>query len=542
MTSSLRSRFSLADRRALCLAGDKAIVHHWSSGALAESYVFDATDSGLGLFERYLAQSPGMPVHMLVDVVEEEYRQDTIPHVFGKDRRSLIERKIGRLFRGTTYTHAVAQGRETEGRRDDRLLLTALLNPALVQPWVDVLARHKVPLAGICSLPLLSANLLKRLGVKDDNVLLVTLQSASGLRQSFFRGGELRVSRLARMPRLGTVPFAEHVVGELDKLRRYLNSLRVMARESPLDIYIVSQGEPLESLRASCIDSDQTRYHMLDAGEVADALGISAVTPTPYADRIFAHLLLSGGPVNHYASAQETRYHTMHSQRNGLLAASVVLALAGVGLSGFNFMEAVALKQEAEGALDKARFYQARYDMAREKLPRTVVESEDIQRAVQLVDELEAHRAEPALALATVSRALDGFPLLRLDRIAWQAGADPETPVEGESPPARENTREAVSEPVARTTGAKEYDYYQIALVGGRVEPFDGDYRRALGEVNRFAESLRAQAAVHSVSVLELPLDVTPDGRVEGSAAATQERREARFAIKVVVGMDDGAS
>ena len=36
MTSSLSSRFDFVDRRALFLAGDKLIVHHWRGGALAD--------------------------------------------------------------------------------------------------------------------------------------------------------------------------------------------------------------------------------------------------------------------------------------------------------------------------------------------------------------------------------------------------------------------------------------------------------------------------------------------------------------------------
>ncbi|MCC7413896.1 MAG: hypothetical protein IT495_19940 [Gammaproteobacteria bacterium] len=544
MTSSLRSRFSLADRRAICLAGDRVFVHHWNRGALAESYVFDATDAGLAQFERYLAETPPMPARMLVDVIEEEYRQETIPHAFGKDRKALIGRKKARLFRGTPYCHALMQGRETEGRRDDRLLLTALTNPTTIQPWAEALSRRKVPLAATTSLPILSATLLGKLGIRNDNVLLVTLQSSSGLRQSFFRGGELKVSRLAKMPRLGTVPFGEYVLGELEKLRRYLNSLRLMGRDSPLETYILSHGEPLEDLRRNCRDTEQVRYHLLDVADAAERLGVVDSADTPYSDRLFAQLLLQGRVTNHYASDQETHYFSLHRARIGMLAASIFLVFVGATWSGFNFIEAVALSQEALGAEQKADFYQARYHMARESLPPTAVEPADIERAVDIVDRLASHRPTPVVAMQTVSAAIDAFPAFRIDRLDWGSASDPEQLLLNERPQtaARAGTEPRMDTRVGAEppAGGPRFDYYQIARIEGHIEPFDGNYRRALDEVNRFAEALRAQAGVYSVRVLLLPLDVSSGARLEGTADGERRGDSSAFAVRLVMGVGDG--
>lgn len=537
MISLLKSRFNLADRRALFIAGDKAFVHHWQGGALAESFVFEADDAGLAQFERYLSESPPMPVRMLVDMVEEEYRQDTIPHVFGKDRKALIERKKARLFRGTPYCHAVLQGRETEGRRDDRILFAALMNPAVIQPWVEALDRHAVPLAGICSLPLFSRMLLAKLQIRHENVLLVTLQSASGLRQSFFRNQDLKVSRLARMPRLGTVPFAGYVLEELEKLKRYLNSLRLLARDHPLDIYMLSHGEPLDDLRRHCRDGDQVRYHLLDVCDVAARVGVAGDVASPYADRIFAHLLLAGPQVNHYASAEETRHFGTYRTRVGMLAASAVILLTSAAYSGFNFIEAVALKQEALSAAQKADFYQARYDMARERLPPTAVEPRDIETAVEIVDVLARYRPTPVTAMRTVSDALAGFPRLHIDRLEWEASGDPQAPV-GEQRAPVDAARSALVLPAS----GGSYDYYHIAYIDGHVDPFDGDYRRAIAEVNRFAEALRVQPDVYSVLVVALPLDVRSEARLEGSASVDPQAARTTFAVRLVMGVNGGES
>ena len=41
---------------------------------------------------------------------------------------------------------------------------------------------------------------------------------------------------VAQMPKIGSVPYASHLMGELEKLRRYLNSLALISRDSPLEM------------------------------------------------------------------------------------------------------------------------------------------------------------------------------------------------------------------------------------------------------------------------------------------------------------------
>ncbi|MCA1851915.1 MAG: hypothetical protein LC647_05855, partial [Beggiatoa sp.] len=236
-------------------------------------------------------------------MVEEEYRHETIPHLYGPDRRAVLERKLAWFFRGTPYTHVLPEGRETEGRRDDKVLLSAITNPELVQPWIRLCVQQKVPIAGIYSLAIVSTALLDRINVKSPNVLWVSMQTHSGLRQSYFREGLIKISRLAKMPRLGTAPFAPYILAELDKFERYLKNVQLLA-EGPLDIYILAHGELLDQLERQCGNSETVRYHLLDVADVARRLGIQGVLATPFNDYIYAHLLLKKRPGNHYAQGR----------------------------------------------------------------------------------------------------------------------------------------------------------------------------------------------------------------------------------------------
>ncbi|MGE3771373.1 MAG: hypothetical protein AB7I32_00485 [Gammaproteobacteria bacterium] len=516
----------------LLLAAERATLYLARAGRVVDALQFPAGDEGLAAFARYLAAAPSAPVAILVDVVEEEYRQDTIPHVFGRDRRAVLGRRFARQFRGTPYWLALAQGREAEGRRDDRVLLAALTRPELVTPWVSELLAQRVPISGIHSLPVLSRELLKQLGAKGQNVLLISVQQASGLRQTFFRDGQLKISRLAAMPRPGTVPYASYVSSELDKLRRYLNSLALTSRDGPLEIYVLSHGDMLAELEQECRDTDTELYRLVDVAELARKLKIPGEARTPYADVLFAQLLLDAPPREQYAQPDETRYYTLHRTRIGLLVAGVIMLLASTAYSTLSFVEALGLKQQALDAAQKADFYRDRFELARRGLPPTPVEPGDIKQAVDVVAALEARRATPLPWLAVLGAELAKAPGIRLDEVQWTVAADPNV-----VPGAR---ADAEVPPEAYIAPAAAFMQYEIGILRGEITPFEGDWRAAIARIDALAAALRAHPRAVRVDVIAYPLDLESTSKVSGAANAAPEAQAARFALKLVLGVPDG--
>ena len=534
MTFSLKSNFELSDKRVLLIGSHKTVLYQYRGGRLSNAYVFSVDEAGYDNFSRYLAGTSKSPVHVLVDIVEEEYRQDAIPHVFGSDRQSVLERKYARLFRGTDYRHALAQGREKGGRRDDSVLLTALTKPDVVAGWIHNLRENKIPVAGMYSLPILSQLFLKHISARGPNVLLVSVQNASGLRQTFFRDRQIKISRLAPMPRLGSVPYASHLLGELEKVRRYLNSLALISPDGPLEVYILSHGKLLNQLEQACSDSDDQKYYLIDTADVSKRLGISQATSTPYSDAIFAQLLLDTAPKNHYATNAETQYFRLDRARRGLLAASVLLLLAGIGWSGFNFIEGVSLKQQALDAAEKASFYQTRYEIAHKHLPVTSVEPTAIQLAVDIVSTLNQHKSSPLDVLTAIGGAVDQSPGVELDQVEWFTSTDPNA-----TDP--DKIRKTASADRVEIPRDKQYSHYHIATLRGHMKSFSGDYRQAIGNVDSLAEKLAGRANMRHVEVAEYPLNIDSDASLSGTATEHTQEPAARFTIKFVLGISDGS-
>jgi hypothetical protein len=537
MISLLTSKFSYFDRRALFISAHKVAVYHWHDSDIVSSYLFDINEEGREYFNRYLDETVNSPFYILVDVFEEEFRRETIPHVFGPDRQALLSRKLGRLFRDTPYTHSIMQGREEGGRRDDKLLLTAVTNPSLIKPWVQMLSEHKTPIAGVYSVPLLVSSLLKARPEATKHTLLVSLQSISGLRQTFIQEGELRISRLVQMPRYGTTPYAPYIADEIEKIQRYVNSLRIIPEDEPLDIVFLLTGDLLKESKELYEDNELVKYHLIDINELAEQAKLNTRVKTPFSDQLFVSHLLRKAPSNQYAEPSERRYFSMRNMRFSMLAVSLLLMLASVFWSGYNLVSGLSYKQQSTAAELRRQFYSTRYDMARARLPETPVEPLDLQHAVELSESLNKYKTSPLQMLQVLSRGLNKYSTIKLDNIDWVTTIDPNVNVGGstQSNSGAQNNIGFSNVNTAETG----YLFYHVSFIEGHLDPFDGDFRQAIESINKFAEELRKQKSAYDVSIITLPLDVSSSTNMQGNTQS--QARTAGFSLRLVVGIVDEA-
>ncbi len=531
MISLLKSKSDFFNSRAIYISADKVSVHHLVRNELASSYLFDIDDEGKANFKRYLAESENSPAYILVDIIEEEFRQDTIPHVFGADRDALIKRKQGRLFRDANLQFAELQGREEEGRRDDRYLFTALTNNEILEPWLEMLDKQKVPVKGILSLPQLLQSYIQTIPSMSDYALVVSMQSISGLRQTFFLRKQLKISRLSKLPRFGTEPYAPRVAAEADKIQRYLNSLRLVPTEKNLDVYVLADKKTLDDVEKETSSLSDVNFRPLNVQELATAAGIKVEQTIPFSELLFiSHLLKSSLP-NFYASSKVTRYSKMRSMRVVMNICSVLLLLGSVIYSGYGLMGALLYKQQAEDSRSKADFYQARYSMAKQRLPQTPVDPYKIKTAVDAADTLYEYKSSPYDMMRVLGQSIKQFPAIELDDVNWQFSTRPEAGFNDASG----NGSQSQNGTVAVDTETS-YKYYQVSTIDAHISSFDGNYRDAIALVNSFAETLREQEGMYDVTITSFPIDVSSTASLQGDAE--QVNREALFSLQAVMGIN----
>ena len=529
MISSLKSKSEFFNRRALYVSADKLSVYHWRKGNLGESFLFDLDDVGRANFQRYLEESDNIPMTVLIDVIEEEFREDTIPHVFGADREALIKRKQSRLYRDVIYMYTLDQGREEEGRRDDRLLFMALTKDEVLKPWLELLNEHKVPLSGILSIPLLLQSYIKTLPDVSNHALVVTMQSISGLRQTFFKDKKLKISRLSKLPRYGTESYAPRILSEVDKIQRYLNSLRLIPNDTSLDVYILADKATLEELESDKALPPMMRRHYIDVGKLLESTKVGATQTIPFCDQLLLHHLLKEKVKNCYASTNEMRYFKMRNMRYAMNLASVALLVFSVIYSGINFMSGMTSKQESETSKNKTSFYQTRYDLARSRLPHTPVEPAQVKVAVEAASTLTEYKSTPYEMLKFLGEGLQQFPDIKLDDLDWSYSIDPNKGL------AKTSVNDSALSS-GETTGENPVKYYQISNLKAHIEPFDGNYREAISLVNKFAETLRGYNAVHDIRIDSFPLDISSEATLQGDAGSVG--KAAVFTLRAVIGVN----
>lgn len=541
MISFLPSKFSFSKRRAFFISDNHLTAYFWDGNKLGQSYLFDASSEGLDFFQNYLAEVQEDSVYILLDVTWEEYHLDTIPHVFGADRKAVIKRKQERIFKGAKYFYMDIQSRQKTGRRDDNIMLSAITESSVIQPWLDRMLEQNISIAGIVSLPLLMQEIKEIIPDIKDNNLIFSLQSTSGLRQSFFVGNLLKFSRLVKMPRYdGEVDrYASMITDELIKVQQYIRNTNLIGTNtSPLDIYLLGNHALLQALKPTHSDTAKVRYHFLDSSILARDCGLvdTIGAKHPFSDKYFVHQLLQHKSKNYYATKEEKQYLFMRDMKKSLLLGSVCILLCSVVLSGFNIFDGREHKRrqvETKGRID---FYSKQYDIAQKKTPELPFVAGDLKVAVDVHQALQRYKADPLGMFTMLAKNLDDFPEIKIQQIQWVANIDKDYNF---SAGQKWDGVEADKSKLDTDNGGDEKAplYYDIAIFSGYLQGFDGNYRKGLGRINQFVAALKKSKNTHHVSIIELPMDVDSDVNMKGSTV--EKSMQSDFSLRVVVGVRD---
>lgn len=498
----------------------------WQGGKLKPDGEFTPDAAGLARFDDYLSQAAQQPIHILADVIEEDFRIETVPHVLGKDRLALHQRKLNQLFRGNTWRQSTPQGREKDGRRDDRLLLTGLTNEDLLKPWVERIARRKLPLAGIYSLPLLSEVLVKKLGLNAPHQLLITRQS-TGLRQSYFQEGHIKFSRLTLLTVEDMPAMQIAVTREAQRTQQYLNSLRLLPRDQPLEIAMICGAEYHGHFQPAHIGTPMMRYRVLGMAEAALQAGLKSLPAPASSEQLFLHLLGRFPPRQHYAPPEQRWHYRLRLVRQGILGATAATLAATGWVAGGNLNQALEDFRQSERVTQETRAIQAQQRTLRQAFPPTPATPEDMKSAVELVQSVTRRDVAPHPLLAWVGAALERVPAVRINHLAWRADDPPAAPGAQEAPaPAPPPGKDGAPPEIVLGTDKPP----QGLLIEGEISPYT-DYRSALDSVDRFVEALKSHPTLQ-VTLLGTPVNLGTASAQKGRAGK-KESDKALFSVKL---------
>ena len=517
----------MREKLLICVSALQATVAFWRAGKIAQLEQFGHDDQGLADFREFLAPHTNVPVLVMVDAVEEDYRFETLPHSWGAERAQMVSRKLKQHYRNTPYIGAWLQGRETGKRRDDRYLFSALTNPEIAADWLRVINGQELPLAGLYLLPMVSAALLDKLQIKTPN-LLVAAQHSGGLRLTFFRDRQFRLSRLTRGEGSKTTDPVRLFAGEISNTRLYLHALRTATLDEHLTVLLLDRNDELQQV-AETIIQDNPALDCVRVGrdELASRLGMEPRLLASTPDALYLQLLGMQTPAGNIAPPTATLGYRRYRAARMIYATCAGIGAVAALWSIANGWQAYGVSSQAAEIEKQITIHNAQYQQITRQFPPAPTSGENLKRAVEIAKAVKENAREPVPVMAFVSQALQPNSNVVLREFGWRYGLNV---IE------KGTTETTATAPAPLPPGTPPPARHQSAYVSGEIRPFRGDYRAAIDTINALAGRLRANPAVAEVRTTKMPLNVSPKAVLSGNTldATRAQTSTAEFELVVV--------
>lgn len=515
--------------RLFYFTGYRLSVSHWKDKELIGVSSFEPTESGLDNFRAYLQQTENIASKFLVDVIEEDFRNEKVPHVGSKDRKSVISRLIDRYYRSSqNYCYSEVIGREKSGRKDDIVVIGALTNPQLIQPWLSIMDENEVPLAGIWTLPLISKQLLKVLKATSGVVLLISQQVNSNVRQTLFRDGKLISSRqsIINQDQKDISGIGELAAPEVERTIQFMRAQDLVGKSEVINLHVLAAHEQIVSLERSFKSDDLQSVTIHPLKTINKKLGLKGVGEK-FSDAIFSwHCLKQNFITTHYGdTALFNRYHNKVAAAV-LYAASLVVLITGVLLAESHISDAMEYEKSIALLKQEEASYKGLYAKKFKDFEGVFQNAGVMNSAVDLAERIKINSAtSPLDFLIVLSEILSqqGVGTVHIDKIEWQA---------------INNNEQDRGTKKANYTGqaAVKHD----AIISGRIDEPEYNYRESVNRIQRIIDYLKANSRIVDVEALSMPVDVRSKSRFATESGVKSEKTRnsetsGLFSLKIIM-------
>lgn len=521
--------------RLLYFTGYRVVAQEWSGSELKNSVFFEPDTQGFDLFKSYLQTINREPIRLLVDLIEEEFRQASIPFVRGADRKAVIDRNLEKYFRNTSFRQAFSQSVEKKKKRkEENLIFTGITNPELLEPWLKVIEECKVPLAGIISLPIISERLVSQLDNKNKCVILVSQQVPSNLRQTVFVNGKLVLSRLVPIASFYQGKYAEDVIRDIDSTQRYLVSQRIIERSEVVSVHILSNSRHFDKLTIACNESSYFDFEIHNINKLLEDRKIDLYDEQDFSSTLFCYESTKIRNINHYASNDHLKYLKHYKFGLGLKIVGIMLFAVGLGLGVTNAIQGYLYQDRIGEMGDLEKEYQLQNKRLTDKIKTLPATTKDMKKAVDLAEFIKKnYKQTPKKLLEDVSNDLSLFADLRATGVKWFIADTDDRDLYSDVIWGG-SIKRRIKKALRKKTKFK--GYYEIVMLEGEFAKFDGNYRYALSVLSDFESLLKESGKYDEIQVINKPLNIGGEATLSGTALEKKEREvlDATFTIKII--------
>lgn len=516
-------------KRLFYFTGYRLSVMHWKGREMIGSSSFEPTEKGLNLFRSYLLSTESIATKFLVDVIEEDFRNEKIPHVGGRDRTAVIGRLIDRHYRSSKdFCYSEVIGREKQGRKDDIVLLGAMTNPQLIQPWLNIIDECEIALTGIWTLPLVSRQLLKTIKATEGVVLLVSQQVSSNVRQTLFRDGKLVSSRqsIINQDINDISSIGQLAEPEVNRTIDFLRAQSLISANEKIHIHLLGSEEQIPSLQQAFESNEKQDVSVHLITDVHAKLGIKGLN-TKFSDGIFAWLCISKDSIfGHYGARSLFRRYYHKLMARALYVASLAAVISAVLITESNILDAVEYEQSINLLKKEESSYKELYAKKFEAFEDVFQNAGIMNSAVDLAKKIKRNsKTSPLDFLIVLSNVLSqpGVGDIHIDRIEWKAiNID-------EKKQLYKNANFTSREPVRH-----------YGVVTGRIDEPEHNYRESVEHILRIIRYLKANPRVLQVDALTMPVDLRSESKFSTedgleTARGKNMKTSGKFSLRIVM-------
>ncbi len=518
----------------LSVSSKQATAGLWRMGRFVSCTQFTNDEAGLAKYRLFITSRPNTPIHIIVDAVEEDYRMEVMPHSGGAARTQMLQRKLGQLYRNNNYRTAQFLGRDTDKRRDDRILMMALTNSDSLTPWVSILEQLESPIAGVYLLPMVSQLLVKTLKLKEPNLLVMSRQTA-GLRLSYFSEQQLRLSRITPLAGVDEEKIQQLYLSETERTRLYLISLRMLTRETLVHLVYSCIESPSGDLATQLEATQGITCEIIPPATLAKRVGLSLSVLTRYPDLLHMHMLAKGQMRSNLIPNTLLKSHQLLLTRFGLNITSIAAVSIAALLAMNSLWSSIDIKNQTKQAATQTQIQENLYRAVSNSFTKTPVPGAELKVAAELAQKFDDPNQNPQRLMVFISQALDVQPEISVRRIRWTQTEDPKFVDTNSLHKDTKATSNAPGQAVVAPPPKPPSGLYEIGFMDGEIKNFAGDYRAAQTSVEALAENLRKNKEVAQVTILTQPVNTSSHVSLQGSTLDdnTQQQEPAQFQLRL---------
>lgn len=539
--------------RIFYFSGYRMTVFDWDEKTLISTRDFLPDENGFEDFEYLLTQSITMPARLLVDMIEEDFRREAIPHVNPWDRRGLINRLIERHYRDEPYVHAKVLDRSKTGRKDDNVLLSALTNTALLAPWLDRLRKSNARLAGIWSLPLLTEKLLKPIVNEDKHSLIVSRQVRSALRNSYFRHGKMLLSRQAKFDKdMWDKEDFEGVIANLERgtieIHNFLLNQKIMDSSDYLNVYCILNDSQMEEARELISNTPQVHYAFFSLERLFAHFKVQGCEDQGAA-ALFSYLCTRTNPIDdHYGMEDQKSTYYQYLVDRFITQVTEIGSLVCITAAVIFALNSLKLDQQQEILNLERNKLQADYSERYSAMASELESAPNVKAAVDLVNDFKRDTEQtPQSFLPSVGRVLiqNQFDNIRVDELGWKKFPSTEL---AQLIVTHKLSLTEESDPYLQETLMQEYledmqtesvpKLQATVSLFGRIDTEGYSYRSTISAMQSLVDELEKLPGVELVLLIQTAVDVRDTARFTGQVGNEESGASAdtdKFEILIVL-------